>query len=142
LLKPRKWTISSIQRFILFIGPISSIFDYLTFFIMLYVFKAWTNPALFHTGWFVESLFTQTLIIHVIRTNKIPFFQSRASLPLLLTSLAIIAIGALLTVSPLAPILGFVALPPLYWLLLAGMLVLYVVLTQVVKTWFYKRFGE
>jgi Mg2+-importing ATPase len=69
LTKPRKWTIGEIQRFILFIGPISSIFDYVTFFIMLYVFKAWTDPALFHTGWFVGSLFNQTLIIHVIRTN-------------------------------------------------------------------------
>jgi Mg2+-importing ATPase len=69
LTKPRKWTVSEIQRFILFIGPISSIFDYLTFFVMLYVFNAWTNPRLFQTGWFVESLLTQTLIIHVIRTN-------------------------------------------------------------------------
>ena len=85
LTKPRKWTIGEIQRFILFIGPISSIFDYMTFFIMLYVFNAWNNPALFHTGWFVESLFTQTLIIHVIRTNKIPFIQSRASWPLIFT---------------------------------------------------------
>src|ERR1022692_4149366 len=67
LTKPRKWEIGKILRFILFIGPISSIFDYLTFFLMLYVFDCWHNPALFHTGWFVESLFTQTLIIHVIR---------------------------------------------------------------------------
>jgi Mg2+-importing ATPase len=141
LTKPRKWTIADIQRFILFIGPISSIFDYLTFFIMLYVFKAWNNPALFHTGWFVESLFTQTLIIHVIRTNKIPFIQSRASWPLIFTSVIIVAVGAWLTVSPLADTLGFVALPPLYWLLLAIMLVLYVILTQLVKTWFYKKFG-
>jgi len=89
LAKPRKWTIGEIQRFILFIGPISSIFDYLTFFIMLYVFNAWHNPVLFHTGWFVESLFTQTLIIHVIRTNKIPFIESRASWPLIATSLII-----------------------------------------------------
>ena len=102
LTKPRKWTIGEILRFILFIGPISSIFDYLTFFMMLYVFNCWHNPALFHTGWFVESLFTQTLIIHVIRTNKIPFIQSRASWPLILTSLIIVAVGAWLTVSPLA----------------------------------------
>ena len=126
----------------MFIGPISSIFDYLTFFIMLYVFKAWNNPALFHTGWFVESLFTQTLIIHVIRTNKIPFIQSRASWPLIVTSLIIVAVGAWLTVSPLAGTLGFVPLPPLYWLLLAVMLLCYVVLTQVVKTWFYRRYSE
>jgi len=142
LTKPRKWTIGEIQRFILFIGQISSIFDYLTFFIMLYVFNAWHNPALFHTGWFVESLFTQTLIIHVIRTNKIPFIESRASWPLIATSLIIVSLGAWLTISPLAGTLGFVSLPPLYWLLLAIMLVCYVILTQVVKTWFFNRFGE
>jgi Mg2+-importing ATPase len=142
LTKPRQWTIGRILRFILFIGPISSIFDYLTFFIMLYVFKCWNNPALFHTGWFVESLFTQTLIIHVIRTNKIPFIQSRASWPLILTSLAIVAVGAWLTVSPLATTLGFVPLPPRFWLFLAAMLLGYALLTQVVKTWFVRRFGE
>ena len=109
---------------------------------MLYVFNCWNNPALFHTGWFVESLFTQTLIIHVIRTNKIPFLQSRASWPLIATSLIIVAAGAWLTISPLAGPLGFVALPPLYWLLLAVMLVCYVILTQVVKTWFFHRFGD
>jgi Mg2+-importing ATPase len=141
LTKPRKWTIGEIQRFILFIGPISSIFDYATFFVMLYVFNAWNNPALFHTGWFVESLFSQTLIIHIIRTNKIPFIQSRASWQLILTSIIIVTVGAWLTISPLANSLGFVALPPLYWLILAGMLVCYVVLTQIVKTWFYRKFG-
>jgi Mg2+-importing ATPase len=142
LTKPRKWTIGQIQRFILFIGPISSIFDYLTFFIMLYVFKAANNPALFHTGWFIESLFTQTLIIHVIRTRKIPFIQSRASWPLIATSLIVLVFGAWLTISPLAAILGFVKLPSLYWLLLAIMLIGYVVLTQLVKTWFYRKFSE
>jgi Mg2+-importing ATPase len=142
LTKPRQWTIDKILRFILFIGPISSIFDYLTFFMMLYIFNCWNDPALFHTGWFVESLFTQTLIIHVIRTNKIPFIQSRASWPLILTSLIIVAVGAWLTVSPLANTLGFVPLPPLYWLYLAIMLLGYAILTQVVKTWFIRRFGE
>jgi Mg2+-importing ATPase len=141
LTKPRKWTIEEIQRFIIFIGPISSIFDYATFFIMIYVFNAWNNPALFQTGWFVESLFTQTLIIHVIRTDKIPFIQSRASWPLIFTSIIIVTVGAWLTVSPLAGTLGFVVLPPLYWLLLAVMLVCYVLLTQLVKTWFYRKFG-
>jgi Mg2+-importing ATPase len=145
LSRPRKWAISEIRRFIFFIGPISSIFDYLTFFIMLYVFHTLKNAAgdaaLFHTGWFVESLFTQTLIIHVIRTNKIPFIQSRASNALSVTSLIIVAIGAYLPYSPLAGALGLVALPRLYWLLLAGMLLCYVVLTQAVKTWFYHRFG-
>jgi P-type Mg2+ transporter len=104
-------------------SPISSIFDYITFFIMLYAFNAWNNPVLFHTGWFVESLFTQTLIIHVIRTNKIPFIESWASWPLIFTSLIIVSVAAWLTASPLAETLGFVALSPLYWLLLAVMLV-------------------
>jgi len=140
--RPRQWAIGEIQRFILFIGPISSIFDYLTFFIMLYVFNCWTNPALFHTGWFVESLFTQTLIIHVIRTNKIPFIESRASWPLIVTSVVIVSVGAWLTVSPLADTLGLVPLAPMYWLLLAIMLLGYVILAQVVKTWFIRRFGE
>jgi Mg2+-importing ATPase len=146
LSRPRKWSIGEIRRFIFYIGPISSIFDYLTYFIMLYVFHTLKNAAgdaaLFHTGWFVESLFTQTLIIHVIRTNKIPFIQSRASKPLLVTSLIIVAIGAYLPYSPLAGALGLVALPRLYWLLLAGTLLCYVVLTQVVKAWFYRKFGD
>ena len=142
LTKPRQWTIGTLLRFILFIGPISSIFDYLTFFIMLYVFDCWRNPALFHTGWFVESLFTQTLIIHIIRTNKIPFIQSRASWPLIFTSLVIVAGGAWLTVSPLAGALGFVKLPALYWLLLATMLLAYATITQFVKVRFVRRFGD
>lgn len=142
LTKPRQWTIDKTLRFILFIGPISSIFDYLTFFIMLYMFDCWQNPALFHTGWFVESLFTQTLIIHIIRTNKIPFFESRASWPLIISSVVIVAFGAWLTVSPLANALGFVPLPPMYWLYLGLMLLGYGILTQLVKSWFLRRFGE
>jgi Mg2+-importing ATPase len=142
LTKPRQWAIGKTLRFILFIGPISSIFDYLTFFVMLYVFNCRHNPALFRTGWFVESLFTQTLIIHVIRTTKIPFIESRASRPLIITSLIIVAAGACLTVSPLAGALGLVPLPPRYWLFLAVMLLGYAMLTQVVKAWFVRRFGE
>ncbi|MBI5876743.1 MAG: magnesium-translocating P-type ATPase [Chloroflexi bacterium] len=142
LARPRKWALGELRRFIVLIGPISSIFDYLTFGIMLWVFDAWSRPELFHTGWFVESLFTQTLIIHVIRTNKIPFLQSRASGVLMTTSLVIVAIGAWLTVSPFADPLGFVVLPPLYWLLLAVMLLAYVVLTQWAKGYFIRRYGE
>jgi len=89
----------------------------------------------------VESLLTQTLIIHVIRTNKIPFIESRASGPLIATSLIIVSVGCWLTVSPLANTLGFVPLPPLYWLLLGAMMLGYVVLTQAVKVWFVRRFG-
>jgi Mg2+-importing ATPase len=139
---PRKWDISGIRRYMLCIGPISSIFDYMTYFIMLFVFNCWMNPALFHTGWFVESLFTQTLIIHVIRTNKIPFIQSRASTPLLLASLIVVTIGAWLPYSPLAPALGLVALPTLYWPFLIGMLLSYILLTQLVKTWYVRKFPE
>jgi Mg2+-importing ATPase len=142
LTKPRKWEIGGILRFILFIGPISSIFDYLTFFMMLYLFDCWQNPTMFQTGWFVESIFTQTLIIHVIRTNKIPFLQSWASWPLILSSVIIVALGAFLTVSPLADTLGLVQLPARYWLLLAAILASYLVLTQLVKNWFYRRFAE
>lgn len=142
LSKPRKWSIESVRRFILFIGPISSIFDYCTFFIMLYIFGAWNNPALFRTGWFVESLLTQTLIIHVIRTNKIPFVQSRASLPLTLTSIAIVGVGIYIVHSPIGRFLEFVPLPLLYWPLLAVMMICYILLTQFVKTWFVRRFGN
>jgi Mg2+-importing ATPase len=142
LKKPRKWAVGELRRFIIFIGPISSIFDYLTYGLMIYVFGAWNNPALFHTGWFVESLFTQTLIIHVIRTNKIPFVQSRASKSLIATSLLIVALGAVLPISPLAGMLGFTPLPAMYWLYLFAMLLAYVALTQLVKVWFIRRFGE
>ncbi len=133
LIKPRKWAIGDIQKFILLIGPISSIFDYITFYVMWFVFHCKNNPALFHTGWFIESLFTQTLIIHVIRTNKIPFIQSRASWQLITTSIIVVIAGAWLTVSPLANTLGFVPLPGLYWLYLAGILILYIILTQLIK---------
>jgi len=103
---PTGWLFAS--RSILFIGPISSLFDYTTFFVMLYVFDCWdpSRAAVFQTGWFAESLSTQSLIIHVIHTNKIPFLQSRASWPLTMTTLAVIAFGVWLPYSPLAPALG------------------------------------
>jgi Mg2+-importing ATPase len=147
LKKPRKWAIGELRRFIIFIGPISSIFDYATFFIMMFIYGAWAHPdlahqTLFHTAWFVESLFTQTLIIHVIRTKKIPFIQSRASKSLIFASLAIVAVGAFLPYSPLAGLLGFVPLPASFWLWLLAMLIIYVLLTQIVKTWFYRKFGD
>jgi len=138
---PRRWDIGNITKFVVFIGPISSIFDYATYFVMLYVFNAWTNPALFQTGWFVESLLTQTLIIHIIRTAKIPFLESRASVALITTTIAIAAIGIALPFSWLAGFLGFVPLPPAYWIVLGLILPSYVILTHVVKTWFIRRFG-
>ncbi len=140
---PRPWNIAEITRFILFIGPISSIFDYTTYFVMLYVFKCRAGDAyhisLFQTGWFVESLMTQTLIIHVIRTNKVPFLQSRASWQMTLTSVAIMAVGALLPFSPFASALGLTRLPPLYWLILLATLFCYVLLAQLVKMWMLRR---
>jgi Mg2+-importing ATPase len=160
--KPRPWHMGEIARFIVFIGPISSIFDYTTYAVMWFVFKCgqlglvpppelvarFTNApdadhtyaaALFHTGWFVESLMTQTLIIHVIRTNMIPFVQSRSSWQLGMTTILIMAIGAYLPYSPLAIPLGFVPLPPLFWLILLATLLCYVGLTQLVKTWLIRK---
>jgi Mg2+-importing ATPase len=139
--KPRPWNIAEIRRFILFIGPISSIFDYTTFFVMLWVFSCWdpSRASLFQTGWFVESLMTQTLIIHVIRTNKIPFIQSRASRPLIATTVCIMAFGAWLPYSPLAPALGLVNLPGLYWPILLLTLLAYMTLTQSIKMWLLRR---
>ena len=138
---PRPWNIAEIKRFILFIGPISSIFDYTTFFVMLRVFHCWDpgRASLFQTGWFVESLMTQTLIIHVIRTNKIPFIQSQASRALTFTTLAIMAFGIWLPYSPLASSLGFTHLPTLYWPILVLTMLAYVVLTQCIKVWLLRR---
>src|SRR5437879_2342211 len=135
--RPRPWEIGEIKRFILFVGPISSIFDYTTFFVMLWIFSAGNPPqaSLFQTGWFVESLMTQTLIIHVIRPNKIPFLQSRASWPLTATSLAIIVFGIWLPYSPAASALGFTHLPQLYWPILLLTLLGYMGLTQIIKGW-------
>ena len=160
--KPRPWHMGEISRFIVCIGPISSIFDYTTYAMMWFIFKCsdvalvapaslagrFANPAdtdhtyaaaLFSTGWFVESLMTQTLIVHVIRTNQIPFIQSRASWQLTMTTLTIMGIGAALPFSPLAQYLGFVPLPWQFWPLLAITLVCYVGLTQLIKSWMVRK---
>ena len=143
LQKPRQWDIGHIARFMIFLGPVSSIFDYLTYAIMYYGFGANTEATspLFQTAWFVESILTQTLIIHVIRTNKIPFLQSRASLPLILTSLLICSIGIWLPESPFAHGLGFTHLPWVFWPLVAIMICSYLTLAHFMKNWFIKRFG-
>ena len=161
--KPRPWQMGEIAKFMLLIGPISSIFDYTTFGIMWFVFKcndamaaAQITPELtakfkdeaifhthaaqmFHTGWFVESIMTQTLIIHVIRTNLIPFIQSRASWQLSMTTILIMLIGAVLPYSPLAGPLGFVPLPWQFWGLLALTLICYLALTQLIKGWMVRK---
>jgi Mg2+-importing ATPase len=138
---PRRWDISNIFKFMVFIGPISSIFDYATYGLMWFVFHAGTNPALFQTGWFVESLLTQTLIIHIIRTSRLPFIESRASPALITTSLLICLVGITLPYSWLAPALGFTQLPSAYWPFIVLMLVCYAALTHCVKVWFVGRWG-
>jgi Mg2+-importing ATPase len=157
--KPRPWNMGEIAKYIIFIGPISSIFDYTTFFIMWFVFKCnqvavtpdliaryqedavnhTYQAMLFHTGWFVESLMTQTLIIHVIRTNLLPFIQSRASWQLTVTTLLIMGVGAILPFSPVATALGFVPLPGLYWPFLLLTMFCYVGLTQMIKMWLIRK---
>lgn len=152
--KPLKWNIDNIKRFMVWIGPISSIFDYATFALMWFFFHCgdYLNPAatavqkeslasLFQTGWFVESLLTQTLIVHIIRTRKIPFFQSRASIHMTMTTLVIMAIGVWLPYSPFAADLGMVPLPPVYWAWIGLFLTTYAVLTHMVKSWFFNRYG-
>jgi Mg2+-importing ATPase len=161
--RPKPWNMGEIAKFIICIGPISSIFDYTTYCLMWFYFKCSdaallppadlaarfggvaTEPdatyaaALFHTGWFVESLMTQTLIVHVIRTNLIPFIQSRASWQLTMTTILIMGIGAVLPFSPLAQPLGFVPLPWQFWPFLVATLVCYVALTQIVKVWLLRK---
>jgi P-type Mg2+ transporter len=138
---PRRWDIANITRFMLLVGPVSSIFDYVTYFAMLYLFGAWDKPALFQTGWFVESVLTQTLIIHIIRTAKVPFVESRASMALVATSLLVATAGIAIPFSPLGSMLGFVRLPPTYWIVLCFILLSYAILTHLMKTWFVRRFG-
>jgi Mg2+-importing ATPase len=148
ILAPRRWDLAELTRFVLFIGPCSSIFDYTTYLLMLYVFHCWDvstpqaaahSASLFQTGWFVESLLTQTLIIHVIRTNKIPLLQSCSSWPVLIMTLVIMTIGIAIPFSPIGPYLGLSRLPPLYWPLLAATLLCYVLFTQGVKMWLLRR---
>jgi P-type Mg2+ transporter len=138
---PRRWDIDNIFKFMIFIGPISSIFDYATYAMMLFVFDCWTNPSLFQTGWFVESLLTQTLIIHIIRTARIPFVESHASPTLIGTTIIVSLVGIALPFTVAGAALGFTPLPALYWPLVATLLLSYSVLTHLVKVWFVRRWG-
>ncbi len=135
--KPKRWNIAFIRRYMLLTGPLSSVFDFATFAVMLWVFEA--GPALFRTGWFVESLATQTLVIFVIRTAGPPW-RSRPSRGLAWGVSACAAAGALLPFTPLAPWLGFTPLPPLFFAFLLAMVIAYLVLMEVVKRWFYRRY--
>ena len=134
---PSHWDIRFIRRFMLLFGPISSLFDFATFALMLFVFTA--APSEFRSGWFIESIATQTLIIFAIRTRRVPFFRSRPSLGLTLASLGVVAIGVWLPYSPLNGVLGFVPLPAPFFLALVGMVVLYLVLVEFAKRWFFAR---
>jgi P-type Mg2+ transporter len=127
---PQRWNIGIIQRFMVVIGPISSIYDFLTFGVLLWVFRA--SEALFQTGWFVESLATQTLVLFVIRTAGNPL-RSRPSLPLAVTTVLVVLIGVILPFTPLAPTLGLVPLPGAYFVFLGGVTMTYLVLVELVK---------
>jgi len=139
--RPRPWSMGQISRFILLVGPCSSIFDYTTFAVMMFVFGCTTpdQAAVFQTGWFVESLLTQTFIIHVIRTERIPFLESRASPAVTATTCAVAVTGIWLATGPLGRHFGFVPLPPAYWLFLAVTILAYALVTQGVKRWLVRR---
>jgi len=151
---PRRWNIENIRRFMMWIGPLSSIFDYATFFLMLYFFNcqlfsaAGTSAAdktyyenLFHTGWFVESILTQTLIVHIIRTRRIPFVQSIASPFMIFTTLIVMIAGSVLPYTPMASYFGLVPLPSSFWWWVLSFLIAYSVLTHNVKSWFIRKYG-
>jgi Mg2+-importing ATPase len=139
LMKSRPWNVGYIKKFMLFIGPVSSIFDFATFGVLWFIFHA--QQPLFNTGWFLESLCTQTLVIHIIRTGKIPFIESKPSQFLIFTSLYIVTIGLILPFIPLGKYFGFVQPPPLYFLALFIIVAVYLCLVQFVKNWFIKRYG-
>jgi Mg2+-importing ATPase len=143
LRNPQRWNPGDLGRFMLFFGPISSIFDIVTYALMWFVFAANTpgHQTLFQSGWFVEGLLTQTLIVHTIRTQKVPFLQSRAAGPLLFATSAIMAIGVFLPMGPLAHYFKMQALPPLYFAFLAAILLSYMVLTQAMKGFYTRRYG-
>ncbi|TFY87193.1 magnesium-translocating P-type ATPase [Pseudomonas kairouanensis] len=143
LAKPQRWQPGEVGRFMLFFGPISSIFDITTFALMWYVFDANTpdHQTLFQSGWFVVGLLTQTLIVHMIRTPKIPFLQSRAAMPLMVMTLVIMVVGIFLPMGPLAHYFKLQALPSLYFVFLPVILLAYMALTQAVKGFYIRKFG-
>jgi Mg2+-importing ATPase len=140
LARPSRWDIGFIRRFMLYFGPFSSLFDFATFGIMLWVFHA--GPALFRSGWFVESLATQPLVIFAIRTRRIPFFRSRPSRPLLLAALGVVLLGALLPASPLSHALGFRPLPLTFYAALVLMVACYLALVEAGKHYFYRAAAQ
>jgi Mg2+-importing ATPase len=144
LRKPRKWDASDIGRFMVWIGPVSSIFDITTYLLLWHVFKANSpeHQSFFQTGWFVESLLTQTLIVHMIRTRKIPFVQSIAAAPVLALTAAAMLVGVVLPFTGLGAKFGMVALPPVYFAWVALTVITYCVLTQFVKLIYIRCYGR
>ena len=139
--KPRRWDMRTIKQYMLFIGPLSSVFDYVTFGVLIYFFNGWHDEKLFQTGWFVESIVSQTLIVHVIRTGKVPFLQSWPSLPLFLTTVLVCIVGLWLPFSGLAHGLGMVPVPLPFLLTMPFIMVGYIALTQWSKSRLTRRFG-
>ena len=144
LSKPRKWDAKNIGRFMLWIGPTSSIFDITTFALMWYVFAANSveMAALFQSGWFIEGLLSQTLVVHMLRTRKIPFIQSTAALPVMLATGLVMALGIYVPFSPLGSMVGLVPLPWEYFPWLVGTLLSYCVVAQTMKTLYIRRFKQ
>jgi Mg2+-importing ATPase len=139
LRKPKQWDMTLIRRFMVYIGPISSAFDFLTFFVLLHIFHA--GPALFHTGWFVESLATQTLVIYVIRTTGNPF-TSHPSRALQLTTWVIVILGMLLPLTPVATMLGFTVLPLSYFVYLCAATLAYLAAVELGKRILFRTFAH
>ncbi|MEM3714391.1 MAG: cation transporting ATPase C-terminal domain-containing protein, partial [Nitrososphaeria archaeon] len=137
--KPKRWDIQFIRRFMVCLGPVSSLFDFLTFFIMLFIFNA--SEPLFQTAWFIESLTSQTLVIFVIRTKKSPFWKSKPSRLLLLSNIVIITFALIFPYTPLGAIFKFVKLPATFFVALTAILGTYMALAEIIKSWFYKRYG-
>jgi Mg2+-importing ATPase len=140
---PRKWRINDIRSFMVYLGPVSSLFDYATFALMCFVFSANTveNQALFQTGWFVESLMTQTLVVYIIRTSHVPFLQSNPAPVMAMVTMVVMAAAMAIPYTPIASALGFTSLPLVYFAWLAAILLGYCLLAQLVKTWYVRRFG-
>ena len=139
VMKPKKWDMNFVRKYTLFFGPFSSLYDFLTYGIMLFIFAA--SPSLFQSGWFVESFATEILVIFVIRTRKTPFYKSRPGKWLTVLTLSCLAIGVIVPFTPLGEFLGFTPLPPTYWLLLVLMVVTYLLLVDAGKVFFYKVCG-
>ncbi len=143
LAKPQRWNPDDLGRFMIWFGPVSSVFDIVTFALLWFVFKADTPDAqtLFQSGWFVEGLLSQTLIVHMIRTRRLPFVQSRAAWPVLVMTGLVMAVGVYLPMGVLAGYFRMQPLPWSYFAWLAGILLSYVLLTQAMKTFYTRRYG-